>query len=293
MSIPPYIPSPHPYRGEGYGKRVLPPIGPYAKIVQEVRAKIAEDASRELILHHCPKCSDQDFIKRHLSTDSQFCRSVVSMGYLTQQQMERAAQRYKLGMSRDGGVIFWQTSSSGRLYDGKIMYYRPDCHRDHSHKPTWVMSELKNFYLKDFPDLAASLPSTHSLFGTHLIGETRQSQQPVAVVEAEKTAFIMSEIYPEYLWLAAGGLNELTASKLFPLKGRRIILFPDTDEDHKAYNTWYKVCKEAKFLLWQPIYLSPLLEQKATPDQKHRKIDLVDYYFESKYFANEKQLASK
>ena len=283
---------PPPLRGEGYSMRVCAPVGPYAKIVQEVRAQIAEEASRKLILHHCPKCNDQEFIKRHLSTDSQFCRSVVSMGYLTQQQMEHAAQRYMLGMSRDGGVIFWQTSSSGRLYDGKIMYYRPDCHRDHNHKPTWVMSELKKFYLKDFPELAAGLPSVHSLFGTHLLGDCKSPYQDsritnpreqsgvVAVVEAEKTAFIMSEIYPQYLWLAAGGLNELTASKLFALKGRKIILFPDTDEDHKAYNTWYKVSKEAQFLLWQPIHVSPLLEQQATKDQKRRKIDIADFYFE-------------
>ena len=90
----------------------------------------------------------------------------------------------------------------------------------------------------------------------------------------------MSELYPQYLWLAAGGLNELTASKLFALQGRKIILFPDTDENHQAYTTWYKVCKEAKFLLGHNIYLSPLLEQQATKDQKRRKIDLVDFYFE-------------
>ena len=269
---PLYIPSPHPYRGEGYSMRVCAPVGPYAKIVAEVKARIAEDEDKKLIVY-----SDGDMVQRHLSADSAFCRAVVAMGYLSQQQMEHAAQRYKLGMSRDGGVIFWQMGSSGKLYDGKIMYYRPDCHRDHHHKPTWVMSELKAFYLADHPDLAAGLPSVHCLFGGHLIDET----SPVAVVEAEKTAFIMSELYPQYLWIAAGGMNELTVSKLFPLRGHKIILFPDTDEDHKAYTNWYKVSKEAQFLLGQPIHLSPILEQNATPDQKRRKIDIVDYYFET------------
>ena len=266
-NTPLYIPSPHPYRGEGYSMR---------------------GADSHLIVY-----PDGDLIERHLSTASAFCRAVVNMGYLTQQQMEHAAERYLLGMSRDGGVIFWQLGSAGKLYDGKIMYYRNDCHRDHNHKPTWVMSELKKFYLADFPELAAGLPSVHSLFGTHLLGDCKSPYQDsritnpreqsgvVAVVEAEKTAFIMSEIYPDYLWLAAGGLNELTASKLFALKGRKIILFPDTDEQHKAYDTWYKVSKEAQFLLWQPIHLSPILEQNATPDQKRRKIDIVDYYFET------------
>ena len=46
--------------------------------------------------------------QRRLSTESAFCRALVACGYLTEAQMRRAAERYRLGMSRDGGVIFWQ-----------------------------------------------------------------------------------------------------------------------------------------------------------------------------------------
>ena len=84
-----------------------------------------------------------------------------------------------------------------------------------------------------------------------------------------------------YLWLAAGGLYELTAVKLFPLRGRRIILFPDTDPDGKAYALWYRVMTEARRLLGQPVAISPLLELQATPAQKAAKIDLADYWFEA------------
>ena len=69
------------------------------------------------------------------SADSDFCRALVSNGYLTEAQMQHAAQRYRLGVSRDGGVIFWQIDTMGRIFDGKIMYYRPDCHRDHQRQP--------------------------------------------------------------------------------------------------------------------------------------------------------------
>ena len=78
-----------------------------------------------------------------------------------------------------------------------------------------------------------------------------------------------------------GGMNELTPTKLFPLKGRKIILFPDTDEEGLAYSNWYKICQESQRLLGHPIYLSPLLEQRASPSQKRRKIDILDYYFET------------
>ena len=230
-----------------------------------------------------------------LSAASPFCRAVVAMGYLSQEQMLRAALRYRLGRSRDGGVIFWQIDQLGQIFDGKIMHYRPDGHRDHDRKPYWVSSALKRHYLKDEEQLAIEIPSQHCLFGTHLLSEElrvkseeslckqsvlkKRLAAAVAVVEAEKTAVILSEVYPEYLWLAAGGLYELTAAKLFPLRGRRIILFPDTDTDGKAFSTWYRVTLEAQRLLGQTIHLSPLLEQKATPDQKRRKIDLVDYIF--------------
>lgn len=264
-------------------------LNPYSfrNLIPKIKAQIAEEAS-----HHLIVSPEGDMVQRHLSVGSTFCRAVVSMGYLTQEQMNHAALRYRLGMSRDGGVIFWQIGHFNNLYDGKIMYYRPDCHRDHNHLPTWVMSELKAFYLSDAPNIAAELQSTHCLFGMHLLDECHpepvegslhygRDDRGIAVVEAEKTAVIMSEIYPDYLWMAAGGMNELTAPKLFPLRGRKIVLMPDTDEHHQAYSNWFKICKQAQCLLGHPIYLSPLLEQKASPDQKRRKIDILDYYLET------------
>ena len=239
--------------------------------------------------------------QRRLSADSDFCRALVACGYLSEEQMLRAVQRYRLGRSRDGGVIFWQIDQLGQVFDGKIMHYRPDGHRDHQRKPYWVSHALKRHYLKDEEQLAAvAIPSQHCLFGTHLLGpritqmtriddcespcQSDAEETAVAVVEAEKTAVILSEVYPEYLWLAAGGLYELTAAKLFPLRGRKVILFPDTDSDGRAFSIWYRVTLEAQRLLGQTIHLSPLLEQRATPDQKRRKIDLVDFLEESSSF---------
>jgi hypothetical protein len=53
-------------------------------------------------------------------------------------------------------------------------------------------------------------------------------KKSVCVVEAEKTAVIMSELYPEYVWLAAGGLGEVQTEKFRPLRGHKVVLFPDT-----------------------------------------------------------------
>lgn len=214
--------------------------------------------------------NDNEFWKPWLSTRTVFCRALVLCGYLTEEQMLRAADRYHLGRSRDGGVIFWQTDLAGIVRDGKIMYYREDCHRDKQRHPSWVSARMKAYYGYD-----GDLPVERCLFGLHLL----HSAATVAVVEAEKTAVIMSEWYPQYLWLASGGLSMLTAEKLLPLRDRRVILFPDTDPDGKAFAHWQQTAREASRHTLIPIYVSPLLERHATLEQKAAKIDIVDFLF--------------
>ena len=227
--------------------------------------------------------SEAPMWQQRQSADSDFCRAVVSNGYMTREQMQEAVGRYRLGCSRDGGVIFWQIDTLGHEYDGKIMY--------------WVSNLLKRQFVQRFPEMAAWMPETnHCLFGTHLVtGERltvngeRLSNSPepitlnpeptIAVVEAEKTAVILSAHYPQYLWLAAGGLTELTAQKLFPLRHHRIVLFPDTDPDQTAYTRWYVIAQEVRRLYGLDIHVSSLLERRATAAQKQAKIDLVDFLF--------------
>ena len=212
--------------------------------------------------------------QRRLSADSTFCRAVVAAGYLTREQMLRAALRYRLGCSRDGGVIFWQIDQMGHIWDGKIMYYRPDCHRDHDRHPNWVSHLLKVHYGCQHLDI----PTAHCLFGLHLL-RAEAGGAVIAVVESEKTAVIMSELFPDSLWLATGGLRELSPVKLLPLRHYRVVLFPDTDEHHQAYSLWYETAQKALHDYGVRCMVSPLLELQASPEQKAAKIDLADLRF--------------
>ena len=251
-----------------------------------------------------------------LSSKSCFCRAVVLTGMLTHRQMVRAAWRYRLGRSKDDAVIYWQIDQLGQVHDGKLMWYGPDCHRLKNRNASWVMFLLKKHY--GIPQTA--FQPTHVFFGTHLLANTRSSfarllpkgrknltnptnhscnsgnlcsknksvfkhRPVVCIVEAEKSAVILSELYPQYIWLAAGGMNEVQVNKFIPLQHYRVILCPDTDPEGRAYKTWYNAAQDVmRSFFWpkhNPIRVSPFLELHATEEQKSRKIDLVDYYFET------------
>lgn len=227
-----------------------------------------------------------------MRTDTVFCQSLVSTGMLAAEQMQRAARRYRLGRSRDGGVVFWEIDEEQRIRDGKIMFYRDDCHRDKAHEPSWVTSRLKAQ-----GDLASVFEPQRCLFGLHLINETKIQEiekinlhnpknlclnnKTIAVVEAEKTAVICSELFPEYVWMAAGGQTMLNAAKLYPLRERKVVLFPDTDPEGKTWEDWRQKAEAAQGEFSHPIRVSRILEQHATEEQKARKIDIVDLLFDS------------
>ena len=191
--------------------------------------------------------------------------------------MVHAALRYRLGRSKDDAVIYWQIDQLGQVHDGKLMWYGPDCHRLKDRHATWVMYLQKKYF--GIPQHA--FQPTHCFFGTHLL----LSKKSVCIVEAEKSAVILSELYPQYIWLASGGMGELQVNKFMPLSDYKVILFPDTDPDGRAFTRWYDAAQAVmKSLYWpkdNPIRVSPFLERHASKDQKRRKIDLVDYYFES------------
>ena len=239
---------------------------------------------------------------QRLSSRSSFCRAVVQSGLLTHRQMVRAALRYRLGRSKDDAVIYWQIDQRGRVHDGKLMWYSPDCHRLKHRNATWVVWLLKRHYGVE----EHVCRPVHVFFGLHLLANTDHTNNTdfiisrrnnncqlslvncqlttVCIVEAEKSAVILSELYPQYIWLAAGGMNELQPYKFQPLKHYKVILFPDTDPHLTAYTNWYNAAQQVmRSFFWprdNPIYVSDFLERCASAEQKARKIDLVDFLAE-------------
>ncbi|MGN0256810.1 MAG: DUF6371 domain-containing protein [Bacteroides sp.] len=215
---------------------------------------------------------DPELMKRFEGSRNAFTRAMVQTGFLTAEQMARAASRFRLSSAGEQ-VVFWMMDAEGRLRDGKVMAYTADGHRSHERKPCTV-----SWLLRREQQLPEEWRAKPCLFGLHQL-QGADREQPVAVVESEKTAILCSELLAGegFVWMATGGLSNLSVPLLMPLRGRRIILFPDTDPDGSAYRAWERQAAEATKALGHPVTVSNLLERYATPEERKRKIDLADF----------------
>jgi hypothetical protein len=180
------------------------------------------------------------------------------------EKTNKVIELYKIGDSKNwfGSTIFWLIDKNNNVRTGKIMLYnKMDGKRvkepyDHI---TWVHSKLK-------------IPNDNidkCLFGEHLINQI--PDKTIAIVESEKTAVIASLFFPNFIWLATGGISNLSYSKLKSLTGRKIILFPDLC----AYDKWVQIIQP--FDKWFKIVVSDYLEKNASSEEKLQKYDLADY----------------
>ena len=131
-----------------------------------------------------------------------------------------AARRYHISTAYDGGCIFLQMDCDGIVRAGKIIRYK-DGHRVKDGLPVrWLHKD------KRYKDLFTGDTLKQCFFGEHLL--PMRPDAPVAIVESEKTALLMSAIRPEYVWLATGGSCGLqNPEKTKVLEGRDVTLFPD------------------------------------------------------------------
>jgi hypothetical protein len=122
---------------------------------------------------------------------------------------------------------------------------------------------------------SGTLPEDYNLqqcfFGEHLLG--LHPEAIVCIVESEKSALISAAIFPEQVWLATGGIGNLTIEKCQVLKNRNIILYPDLN----GYNKWLDKAIEIEKQCSCNISVSTLLEDIATPEAKAQGLDVADY----------------
>ena len=163
--------------------------------------------------------------------------------------------KYRLSGSTKipGAVIFWQIDKEGNIRTGKIIEYDPKKGKRNG-LIQWVHSTQNDFGL------------SQCFFGEHLIN----INNPVAVVESEKTACLLSKFNEAFTWIATGGVNGLTREKCDALKGFDVTLFPD----HGKYDEWI----EKASILDLKCSVSKDCENWFEQGKINKGEDIADYY---------------
>jgi len=150
---------------------------------------------------------------------------ILSLIY-DEQTIDYVFNKYIVGTVNKFGKspIFWQKDMDGRIRTGKIIAYNIETTKrikEPWSKITWAHSVVKidPYNLKQV------------LFGCHLISENPSSI--FCLVEAEKTAIVGACELPQFIWLSTGGEQNFNKEMLTPLKGKRVVVFPDIDKHEK------------------------------------------------------------
>lgn len=128
---------------------------------------------------------------------------------------EDAKETYALGTSNDGGIIFWSINSNLKVQKAKIAYYDTNGKRTNKFK---VPYKNEDGYF-------------NCLFGEHLVYEKIKTNKTIVLTESEKTAIIGYILFPQYVWVAYGGINGLTENKVSCLIGHNVLIIPDMSEN--------------------------------------------------------------
>lgn len=214
-----------------------------------------------------------DYVKKSRSNKNSLVGYLMAI--INPDTLKNACDRYMVGSTRDGSVIFWMIDKEGKVRDGKIMRYDPSSGHRVKHFDKAITSV--KYILVQRGVLPKDFNRVSCLFGEHLLNTN--SDCTVAVVESEKTALICSCVFPDLVWVATGGLSNTSTERLMALKGRNVVLFPDTDTKGECYSRWSLVANRMKFFC-RTVRISDTLETNTTWEQKENQVDIADLILE-------------
>lgn len=216
-----------------------------------------------------------------------------------QQKADDLLRRFLIGTATywPGACVFWIVDERQRPRGGQLVLFADDWHKaryaDQEGNQQPCISSVSHGLLrqyrskgKDAPtwltDYHLNAPRWPVPFGLHQLA-TAPRTQPVAIVEAPKTAVLSSGYFPEFIWLAIGAKSYLNAERLAALRGRKIMLYPDLNAYHdtqshdgKPIKGWVTVARKLHEQGFH-VDVSDILEQHATEQQRAEGLDLADF----------------
>lgn len=171
----------------------------------------------------------KDEIRKYRAFETQNALSrYLATKFIDADRLKAIYKEYCVGSIEDG-IIFWQIDENFKIRRGKVMWYKSDGHRlkltrsdgTQYGKVQMMWKYLPNHYQDREPEMC--------YFGQHLA--TLYPDKTIAIVESEKTAIVMSYLYPDFIWLATLSIANFQAYRLNFLQTlkRPVIVFPDAD----------------------------------------------------------------
>ena len=242
------------------------------------------------------------------ANDFDFFRPWIEAGKITVEQMHRACQRYHLGKTKSGQPIFWMIDDMQDPLDAHIgngwistllkkrepllNHWRPThclfglhlVNQGYSGGPT----EGRSFHSKNIPHeeerrasarLCRLLPEGRKNFleerGLTSVPET------VSIVESEVSAVVLSELFPESIWMAYATTAHLAPELFAPLEGCTVTLYPRTDPTLSTYLFFEELADQTRRQYDLDITVDTTLEDHATDAQKERGVDILEFLLDS------------
>lgn len=146
-----------------------------------------------------------------------------------------AVERYFIGGDSQCRTIFPNIDTEGRCVGGAVIPYLPNGHRDKSKGASNIHAELRR------KDKTLPTQGDQVLFGSHLL--PLYPSASVGVVESQKSAVILSVIYPNLIWLATAGMTNFNERLLAPIYDRNIIAYSDAN----GVKVWTERAKDLPF----------------------------------------------
>lgn len=217
----------------------------------------------------------KDEVKRYRAAEMDNALSrFLSQRFFDIDRLKSVFRDYCVGSTEDG-IIFWQIDENKQIHRGKVMWYNNNGHRLKLTRPDgseYGKVQMMWKYLNHDRDREPEM----CYFGQHLV--TIYPNKPIGIVESEKTAIVMSYLYPDFIWVATLSLNNFQSYRLNFLEHckRAIVVFPDAD----GFDLWQE--KAASITALMPslrLFVSPFTRVFGTG-----KEDLADIVFEG-FFA--------
>lgn len=192
----------------------------------------------------------EDIMIRSLNTENNFIEFLTK--YFPLIDVARTINKYRIGDTKDGKIIYWQIDKEGKIRTGKMMLYCPQTGKRVKDQPNvfdWVHRYMKKpFQLEQ------------CMFGLHI-----KEEKPIAIVESEKSAIIANLTMPKYTWMATGGKQNFRLMEA--VIGSDVTLFPDLG----AFEKWSDHANKYGFKI------SRILEDIATEEDRKNGLDIADY----------------